>query len=385
MIDFEPTDEQRLIRETARDFAENELRPRARDRDRDGTFPTAELRALAGLGLLGANVPEALGGAEAGVVAYALAIMELGGGCAATTVAVTVTNMVAEIVVQYGTEAQRREHVPRICSGEYLAGAFALSEPQAGSDAAALRATAEKVPGGWVLRGEKLWITSGDRAGLVIAWARTEPGRGPKGISAFLVRGGTPGLSVGKHEDKMGLRGSSTVPLIFDDCRVGDEALLGTPGDGFRIAMTALDGGRIGVAALAVGIGTAAQRAAVSYARERQAFGGPLANLQAIQWMLADSEMELAAARLLVLRAAWLKEHARPFSCEASMAKVFATEGANRACDRALQIHGAYGYVRECEVERHLRDVRVTRIFEGTSEIQRLVIARAVLKDFGIV
>ncbi|HEY3351771.1 MAG TPA: acyl-CoA dehydrogenase family protein [Polyangia bacterium] len=384
-MDFELTDEQRLIRETARDFAARELRPRARERDRDAVFPAAELRQLAALGLLGVNVPEELGGAAAGPVAFALAMMEIAGGCAATAVPVSVTNMVAEIVVKYGSDEQRRRHVPRLVSGEYLCGAFALSEPQAGSDAAALRTTATRVPGGWTLSGTKQWISHGDRAGVIVVWARTEPGRGPKGITAFLVPGGAPGLSAGKHEDKMGLRGSSTVPLIFDDCRVGDDAVLGVPGDGFRIAMTALDGGRIGIGSQATGIGTAALDAARSYARERQAFGGPIADQQGIQWMLADSATELEAARLLTLRAAWLKEHGRPFTREASMAKLYAAEAAGRVCDRALQIHGGYGYVKEYDVERHYRDVRVARIYEGTSEIQRIVIARAVLKDAGII
>jgi alkylation response protein AidB-like acyl-CoA dehydrogenase len=381
MIDFELTDEQKLVRETARDFAQQELKPRARERDRDATFPEAELKALAGLGLLGVNVPEELGGAAAGTVAFSLAMMEIAGACAATAVPVSVTNMVAEIIAQYGTEAQRREHVPRIVSGEYLCGAFALSEPQAGSDAAALRTTAARTADGWVLNGAKQWISHGDRAGVIVVWARTAPGRGPKGISAFLVRQGTPGLTCGPHENKMGLRGSSTVPLLFEDCRLPADALLGVEGDGFKIAMTALDGGRIGIGSQAVGIGGAALDAARAYARERQAFGGPIADLQAIQWLLADSATELDAARLLTLRAAWLKEHGRPFTREASMAKLYATEAAGRACDRALQVHGGYGYVKEYDVERYYRDVRVSRIYEGTSEIQRLVIARALLKD----
>jgi len=215
-------------------------------------------------------------------------------------------------------------------------------------------------------------------------WARTRPEGGPKGLSAFLVKAGTKGLSIGKHEDKMGLRGSSTVPLTFDEMFLPEDALLGREGEGFKIAMEALDGGRIGVASQAYGIGRAALEAATSYARERRAFGHPIAEFQAIQWMLADSATELEAARLLVLRAAWLKEHGKPFTKEASMAKVYASEAAFRACDRAIQIHGGNGYVREYDVERHLRDVRVTRIYEGTSEIQRFVIARALLREFGI-
>jgi alkylation response protein AidB-like acyl-CoA dehydrogenase len=384
MIDFDLSEEQQLIQATARDFAREVLLPGARARDRDETFPVAEIKRLAELGMLGVNVPQAYGGSEAGAVAYALAIMELAGGCAATTVAVAVTNMVSEIIVKYGTEAQRQEHVTRLQSGEHLCGAFALSEPQAGSDAAGLKALARRVDDGWVLDGSKQWITSGDHSGVLVVWARTIPEGGARGLSAFLVRPGTPGLTIGKHEDKMGLRGSTTVPLTFEEMKLPADALLGAEGDGFKIAMEALDGGRIGVASQAYGIGRAALQAATAYARERRAFGHAIGDFQAIQWQLADSATELEAARLLVLRAAWLKEHGRPFTREASMAKVYTTEAAFRACDRALQVHGGNGYVREYDVERHLRDVRVTRIYEGTSEVQRLVIARTLLREFGI-
>jgi hypothetical protein len=384
MIDFELSEEQQLIQATARDFAREVLLPQARNRDRDETFPTAEIKRLASLGLLGVNVPQSLGGAEAGAVAYSLAMMELASGCASTTVAVCVTNMVSEIIVKFGTETQAREHVPRIQSGEYLCGAFGLSEPHTGSDAAALKTTAQRVGDGWVLNGSKQWITSGDHSGIIIVWAKTSPAGGARGLSAFLVEAGTPGLVIGKHEDKMGLRGSTTVPLTFEDMKLPPGALLGREGDGFKIAMEALDGGRIGIGSQAFGIGRAALQAATAYAKERKAFGSPIAELQAIQWMLADSATELEAARLLVLRAAWLKEHGQPFTREASMGKVYSTEAAWRACDRALQVHGGNGYVREYDVERHLRDVRVTRIYEGTSEVQRIVIARTLLREFGI-
>ena len=384
MIDFELSEEQQLIQATARDFAREVLKPQARNRDRDQVFPEPELKRLAGIGLLGVNVPQSLGGSEAGAVAYALAMMELASGCAATTVAVAVTNMVSEIIVKYGSDAQQREHVPRLQSGEYVCGAFALSEPHTGSDAAALKTSAKRVADGWVVNGSKQWITSGDRSGVLVVWAKTSPTGGARGLSAFLVKAGTPGLIVGKHEDKMGLRGSTTVPLTFEEMKLPADALLGREGDGFKIAMEALDGGRIGVASQAYGIGRAALAAAAAYAKERKAFGSALAELQAIQWMLADSATELEAARLLVLRAAWLKEHGQPFTREASMGKVYASEAAWRACDRALQIHGGNGYVREYDVERHLRDVRVTRIYEGTSEVQRIVIARTLLREFGI-
>ncbi len=378
-MDFRPSEEQRLVAETARGFAERELAPRAAERDRTGAFPVEEMRALARLGLLGVNVPEALGGAQAGAVAYALAMMEIARADASVSVAMSVTNMVAELITKFGGEAQAREHVPRICSGEYLVGAFALSEPGSGTDASAMTTTATRTPGGWRLDGTKQWITSGDRAGIIVVWAKTDPRAGAKGVSAFLVRGGTPGLSAGRHEDKMGLRGSSTVPLRLDGCEVPAEALLGREGEGFKLALAALDGGRIGIASQAVGVGTAALAATRDYVRQRQQFGRPLADNQAVKFRVADVATELDAARLLTLRAAWLKERGQPFSREASMAKLYASEAAGRACDAAVQLHGGYGYTRDFPVERYLRDARVQRIYEGTSEAQRMVIARHVL------
>jgi len=378
-MDLELTETQQLIARTARDYAERVIRPAAADLDRESRFPTEILKGLADLGLMGVNVPAALGGAEAGAVAYALAMMEIARACASTAVTMSVTNMVAEVIATFGSEAQRERHVPRITSGEYVAGAFALSEPEAGSDPGGMRTTAERVPGGWILRGQKQWITSGDRAGVLVVWARTG-GPGTRGISAFLVEGGTPGLKPGKHEDKLGLRASSTVPLTLDDCRVPEDALLGSENGGFKIAMMALDGGRIGISSQAIGIATAALEEATDYAKQRKQFGKPIADYQGIQWPLADSRVELDAARMLTLRAASLKEAGRPFSAEAAMAKVYASEAANRICNRCLQIHGGYGYVRDFPAERHLRDVRVTTIYEGTSEIQRTVIARSVLR-----
>jgi alkylation response protein AidB-like acyl-CoA dehydrogenase len=381
MVSFELTEEQQLIQQTARDFANRELAPKAQQRDREGIFPTEELVRLAQLGLMGVNVPAEYGGAEAGVVAYSLAITELAKGCAATTVAVAVTNMVAEVICHYGNEAQRQKYVSRITSGEYSCAAFALSEPHCGSDAGALRTTAKRTADGWLVNGTKQWITSGDHAGVHVLWARTNDRPGPRGISTFLVEKGTPGLEVGKHEDKMGLRGSTTVPLILEDCLLPDDALLGEEGAGFPVAMTALDGGRIGVASQALGIGLVALSEAVSYAKERTSFGQPICGHQAIQWMLADCATELEAARLLTLRAALLKEQKQPFTREASMAKVYASEMANRVCYRALQIHGGYGYTKDYAVERLTRDARVTAIYEGTSEIQRLVIGRMLTRD----
>lgn len=380
MVSFELDDEQLLVQRTARDFAERELAPKAAERDRDGTFPALELKKAAELGLLGVNVPERLGGAEAGAVAYSVAITELAAACASTTVAIAVSNMVAEVICTYGSEEQKQAHVPRLMSGDAVCGAFALSEPECGSDPGALGTTARRTRDGWILEGSKQWITSGDHAGIVVVWARTG-GPGPKGVSAFLVPGGTPGMVAGKHEDKMGLRGSTTVPLLFEQCHLPADALLGSEGEGFRIAMTALDGGRIGIASQALGIGQAALSAATGYAKERRSFGRPIADHQAIQWMLADSSVELEAARLLALRAAWLKQQQRTFTHEASMAKLYSSEAANRVCYRALQVHGGYGYTKEFAVERYARDVRVTTIYEGTSEIQRLVIGRGLVRS----
>ncbi|MBN2493103.1 MAG: acyl-CoA dehydrogenase family protein [Deltaproteobacteria bacterium] len=379
-MEFELSETQQLIRQTARDFAIKELLPGAAEREREGVFPKELLAKMAGLGLMGINVPESRGGVEAGVVAYALAMMEIARCCGSTAVTMSVTNMVAEILCKFGREDQIDQHVPRICSGEYTAGAFALSEPGCGSDAAALKTSARRKNGGWVLNGTKQFITSGAYSGVTVVWARTG-GSGSRGISAFLATPDTAGLSVGAEERKMGLRASNTVSLVFEDAELPEDALLGEEGRGFPIAMEALDGGRIGVSSQAIGIAQAALEAAVEYAKERKTFGKRLADHQAIQWMLADSATELEAARLLTLQAAHLKETGRPFTRQASMAKVFSTEAANRICARAFQIHGGYGYVEDYPVERYLRDSRVTTIYEGTSEIQRLVIARQLLQD----
>lgn len=378
-MDFEPNETQALIQKEARAYAERVIKPVAAELDRKEEFPFAILKGLAELGMMGVNIPASLGGAEAGVVSYSLAMQEVARACASTAVTMAVTNMVAEVITKFGTEAQRERHVPKLASGEYVAGAFALSEPEAGSDPGGMRTTAERTDSGWVLRGQKQWITSGAHAGVVVVWARTG-GPGTKGISCFLVEGGTPGMKAGKHEDKLGLRASNTVPLDFEDCEVPADALLGAENEGFKIAMMALDGGRIGIASQAIGIATAALEEATEYARQRKQFGKAIAEFQAIQWMLADSKVELDAARVLTHRAAFLKEAKAPFSREAAMAKLYASEAANRICNRAVQIHGGYGYVRDFPAERHLRDVRVTTIYEGTSEVQRTVIARAALR-----
>jgi len=380
-MDFAPTEEQLLVQRTARDFADRVLAPRAAARDVSGEFPAAELRELGRLGLLGIAVPEELGGANAGTVAYSLALQELARGDASVAVAVSVTNMVAELIAKVGSDAQARAWVPRLVSGELVCGAFALSEPQAGSDPAAMRTTATRVAGGWRLSGTKQWITSGDRAGAIVAWGMTDAGAGHKGITAFVVPGGAAGLSVGRLEEKMGLSGSTTAQLVLDGVEVGDDAVLGGVGGGFRLAMMALDGGRIGISSQAIGIARGALEAAVRYAIDREQFGQPIIRHQAIGNMLADAATWLDAASLMTLRAAQKKQDGLPFTREASMAKLFSTEHAGRICDIALQVHGGYGYTRDFPVERAYRDVRVTRICEGTSEIQRIVIARELLKS----
>jgi alkylation response protein AidB-like acyl-CoA dehydrogenase len=376
-MDFELDETAAMVRASARDYATKEILPRAATIDREGRIPKSILEGLAKLGMMTLAVPEELGGADVGAVAYSAALSEVARACASTAVTMSVTNMVAEVIAHFGTDAQRKRYVPQLASGALAAGSFALSEPEAGSDPGAMRTTAKKDGDHWVIDGAKQWITSGDFAGVFIVWARTG-GAGTRGISCFLVEQGERGLSVGHHEDKMGLRGSSTTALHFEGVRVPESALLGELNGGFKIAMMALDGGRIGIASQAIGIAEAALAAALDHAKERKTFGKPIADHQAIQWMIADARTELDAARLLTLRAAYLKQSGQSVSQQAAMAKLYATEAAGRICDRALQIHGGYGYVKEYDVERYYRDVRVTRIYEGTSEIQRIVIGRGV-------
>jgi alkylation response protein AidB-like acyl-CoA dehydrogenase len=381
-MQLEPNEIQRAVQATARDYANRVIMPEAAAIDREERFPKAILKGLADLGLMAVNVPEELGGAAAGPVSYALAMQEVARACASTAVTMAVTNMVGEVIATFGTDEQKAAYNPKLASGEYAAGAFALSEPEAGSDPGGMRTTARRDGDGWVLDGQKQWITSGAYAGVMVVWARTGDRSslpGTRGISCFLVEGGTPGLKIGKAEDKMGLRGSNTVSLSFEDCRVPATALLGEENGGFKIAMMALDGGRIGISCQAIGIARAALEESIKYAKDRKQFDKAIAEFQATQWKLADMQTELDAAHLLAMRAAWLKEQRRIFAREASMAKVFATEAANRIANKAVQIHGGYGYIREFAAERHLRDVRVTTIYEGTSEVQRIVIARTLL------
>jgi len=382
-VDLDGTEVQRAVAATARKFAVERAGPAAARADREARFPEELVRELGQLGLLAVNVPAAHGGSEAGAVAYAMAVMEIAWADCSLAVTMAVTNMVGETIARFGTEEQKARCLPRLASGEWLAGSFGLSEPQAGSDPNSMSTRADLRGDRWVLNGSKQWITSGDRAGVVIVWARTDVRAGNRGITAFLVEGGTPGLGVGRHEEKMGIRSSSTVSLVLEDCEVPASAVLGDLGHGLRVALAALDGGRIGIASQATGTLRAALDASCRYARERHAFGKPISEFQAIAFALADMRTAHDAARLMTLRAAALKEAGRPFGQEAAMAKLFASEAAQVAASKAVQIHGGYGYIDEFPVERLLRDARVQTIYEGTSEIQRLVIARHVLSQGG--
>ncbi len=376
---FALTAEQEMIRLMAREFARRELEPHAAAWDRDGRFPEDALRKMGRLGLLGMMVPGEYGGAGAGAVSYALALQEIAYACASTAVAMSVTNLCQDPILRFGNESQKARFLLPLAGGEVL-GAFAVTEPDAGSDPGSLATRAESRGDHYVLNGTKVFITNGSHAGIVVLIARTGPERSHRGLSAFVLEKGTPGLIVGRREEKMGLRASDTVELLLDNCRVPRENLLGREGLGFKIAMTALDSGRIGIASQAVGIARACLDEAVRHAAQRRQFGKPIGSFQAIQWMVADMATDIEAAHWLALQAADRKDQGLPFTREASMAKLFASEMANRAAYAALQIHGGYGYMKEYKVERLYRDARVTVIYEGTSEIQRIVISREVLE-----
>ncbi len=363
------TETQRRFQASAEAFAAESLIDAAAGFEADERVPPSIYQALGERGLMAVNSPAAVGGSEAGVVSYSLAMMAIAQGCASTAVTMAVTNMVGEVVAAFGTDEQKQAVCPVLAKGAH--GAFALSEADAGSDPGGMRTTAVLEDGEWVLEGTKQWISHGDTAAFLVVWARTD-GPGPRGLSCFLVPGDALGLSVASHEDKMGLRASHTVSLAFENLRLPESALLGPRGGGFRIAMMALDGGRIGIASQAVGIGEAAYAEALEAVRDAQ-------GAQGLAFRLADMRTRLDAARLLALRAAQLKEAGAPFSQEASIAKAFATEAAWTACNEAVDILGDAGLVRGGRAERALRDVRVTRIYEGTSEVQRIVISRGAL------
>ncbi|KGJ93942.1 acyl-CoA dehydrogenase family protein [Colwellia psychrerythraea] len=375
-------EEEIMIQDTAKQFAEAELKPNAElvEQTSGKALFLENLKKLCELGFMGINIDSQYGGIEAGSVAFSLAITELARGCASTAVTTSVTNMVAEVIQAVGNEEQKRHYLPKICTGEYYAGGFCLTESSAGSDPSAMKTKAVKDGDDYILNGSKIFITSADYAGVFVVWAVTDPdaARG-KGISCFLVDSNLAGITIGKPEEKMGQKASSTNEVTFDNCRIPASTLLGMENQGFKIAVTELAGGRIGIASLALGLGLEALDYAKNYIKERKQFGKPLASFQGLQWMLADRYTELEAARLLIMQAATNKDNGVAFATAASMAKVFASEKANDACYTALQLLGGAGYIKEYPLERLVRDVRITTIYEGTSEIQRVIIARDIL------
>jgi butyryl-CoA dehydrogenase len=380
-MDLDLTAEQTLLRDTARELAAKEILPRAAELDRAHQFPKEIVSRLGALGLLGVMVPEKWGGAGMDAVSYALALEEISRACASTGVIMSVQNsLVCAPLVTSGTDAQRARWLPDLATGKKI-GCFALSEPEAGSDAAAQRTSAVRGGSGWVLNGTKNFITNAPAADLMLVAANTSPNKGTRGISIFLVPTAVPGVKIGKPDDKLGIRAAVSAQVFLTDCAVDADALLGAEGEGFKIAMKALDGGRIGIAAQALGIARAAFEDAVRYAQERKTFGQPIADHQAIQFKLADMSTEIEAARMLLWRAAAKKDGGGTYTREAAMAKLFASEVANRVAKEALQVFGGYGYLTDFPAERHFRDAKITEIYEGTSEIQRLVIASSLLKD----
>ena len=379
-MEFALTPRQEMFRMMFREFADKEVAPIAAEIDESGEFPTGTVKKMAQVGLMGLPFPQEFGGAGADNLTYIMAVEEISKACASTGVILSVhISICSSAIYDYGTPAQKEKYLIPLAQGKLL-GAFALTEPNAGSDAANQETTAVLEKDEYVLNGAKIFITNGGYADVYIVIASTERSKGLKGLSAFIVEKGRPGFTFGPKENKMGIRASSTTELIFRDCRVPRENLLGKEGEGFKIAMATLDGGRISVGAQAVGIAQAALDESIRYSKERQQFNKPIGSFQAVQWMLADMATEIDAARLLVYRAADLKDRKKPFSKEASMAKLFASETAMRAAVKAIQIHGGYGYMKDYKVERLLRDAKVTEIYEGTSEVQRLVISGALLK-----
>ncbi len=380
-MNFELNELQHHVQRLCREFAARELTPHARQWDEEHRFPAEAVKQLAELALLGVAVPEAYGGAGLDNVAYAVAIEEISRGCASTGVILSVNNsLYCDPVLKYGTEAQKQTFLVPFARGEKL-GCFGLTEPEAGSDAAAQKTTAVRRAQGYVLNGSKNWITNGPVADAIVLFAMTDREAGHRGISAFLVPTDTPGFIRAKPDRKMGICAAPSCSIFFEDCRVPAEHLLGNEGDGFKIAMSTLDGGRIGIASQAIGIARAAFEEARAYSLERKTFGQPIAQHQAIQFMLADMATELDAARLLTRQAAQLKDAGGRHSAESAMAKLYASEMASRVANKALQVFGGQGYSKEFDAERHVRDARITEIYEGTSEIQRLVISANLLRD----
>jgi alkylation response protein AidB-like acyl-CoA dehydrogenase len=383
-MDLALDEDQAMIQDMARKFAQTELAPLAEKLDQEGDrklFLTG-LKKLADLGFMGLNIDSQYGGAEVGTVVFSLAISEIGKACASTAVTMSVTNMVAEVIQAVASEEQKKKYLPKLCSGEYPAGGFCLTETTAGSDPSNMKTSADLDGDEWVVNGAKQFITSAEYAGVFVLWAVTDKTLPVgKGISCFLVEKDTPGLVVLKAEKKMGQHASCTNQVLFENCRIPKDALMGELNQGFKIAVGELAGGRIGVGSISLGIGQAAMDYARRYITEREQFGQPLANFQGLQWMLADAYTDLEAARLLLMNAADKKTKGQPFAKEASMAKLFASEKANKACYTALQMMGGAGYIKDFPLERYARDVRITSIYEGTSEIQRVIIARELLRE----
>ena len=376
---FDLTSEQQLIRDTAREFAETQIKPIAAEIDRDSRFPHETVKRMGELGLMGMVIPERWGGSAAGAVAYVVALEEIARVCASHAVVMSVNNsLYGDPISRFGSDAQRERFLTPVASG-HAHGCFALTEPQAGSDATNQATLAVRDGEHYVLNGRKRFITTGREAAFALVFAQTDRAKDHHGITAFVVEKGAPGFTVGKTEDKLGIRASDTAELLFDDCRVPSANRVGDEGQGFKIAMSAVDGGRIGIAAQAVGIAAGAYVRSVAYARERKAFGVAIGQHQMVQWMLADMATTVDGARLLTLKAAALKDAGRPYTKAAAMAKLFAAEIAMKVTTDAVQVHGGYGYIRETEIERYFRDAKITQIYEGTSQIQKLVIAREVL------
>jgi butyryl-CoA dehydrogenase len=370
--------EQEMIRLMARNFARTELEPNAHKWDQKEIFPQDAVRKMGTLGLFGMMVPQELGGTDAGAVSYSLALQEIAYSCASTAVTMSVTNLSCDPLLKFGNEEQKEKYLKPLAEGLYL-GAFAITEPAAGSDPGSMTTRAEDKGDCYLVNGSKIFITNGGFADIIILIARTGQEKSNRSLSGFLLEKGTPGFTIGRTEDKMGLRASNTVELLFEDCRIPKRNLLGKEGIGFKIAMAALDSGRIGIASQSLGIARACLDEAIKYAKTRRQFGKSINSFQAIQWMIADAATEIEAAHYLTLHAADLKDQGLPFTKEASMAKLFASEMANRVAYQMMQIHGGYGYMKEYKIERLYRDARVTSIYEGTSEVQRIVVAREVM------
>ncbi|HSE84425.1 MAG TPA: acyl-CoA dehydrogenase [Thermodesulfobacteriota bacterium] len=376
------TDEQRMIRDVARDFAENEIKPVAGELDREGKFPAELVKKLGELGFMGIFIPEEYGGSGMDIFSYVLALEEISRAWASVGTIMSAHNsLVCEPLLRFGTEEQKKKYLTPLAKGEKI-GCFSLSEPAAGSDAGSIKTTAVGDGKYYSINGTKNWVTNGPEADVILLFTSVDPSKGHKGITAFIVEKGTPGVIVGKKEDKLGIKASSTSQLIFERCRVPVQNRLGGEGEGFKIAMDTLDGGRIGIGTQAVGIAQAALEEAARYSQERQSFGKPISKFQAIQFMLADMATQIEAARLLVWQAAVMKDKKMKFIKQASMAKLFAAETAMWVTTKAIQIHGGYGYTTDYPVERYFRDAKITEIYEGTSEIQRIVISNEVLKEF---